>query len=119
VHEPPEGQAGVSFRWSFHLALLRLSGTYWLDDASDLTYKDSVPQHPVDGWRLSCKQQVPGSSPGASSKHRNCSTHLWCIAVLRRFRVEGRASGEASSVMAGAEVGGWSVLGRGRLGADV
>jgi hypothetical protein len=33
------------------------------------------------------------------------ATHPWCIAVLRRLRVERRANGEASSVMASAFVG--------------
>jgi hypothetical protein len=48
----------MSFRLSFHLALLGLTGAYWLDDPPDLACKDSSRQHPVDGCPLSCKQQV-------------------------------------------------------------
>jgi hypothetical protein len=58
----------MSFRLSFHLALLGLTGAYWLDDPPDLTCQNSTRQHPPDGCCLSCKQQVPGSSPGASSQ---------------------------------------------------
>jgi hypothetical protein len=50
-------------RWSFRQALLGLTAAYWLDDLPDLSCKDSTRQHTVDGPRLSCKQQVPGSSP--------------------------------------------------------
>ena len=38
-------------------------GARWLDDPSDPSCKNSTPQHTVDGPRLSCKQQVGGSSP--------------------------------------------------------
>ena len=48
----------MSFRLSFHLALLGLSETYWLDDPPDLSCKDSSRQHAVDGSLLSCKQQA-------------------------------------------------------------
>jgi hypothetical protein len=54
---------------SFHLAPLGLSGAHWLDDPSDVSCKESTRQHGVDGWPLSCKQQVEGSSPIASSQH--------------------------------------------------
>jgi len=102
-----------------------------------LDLQGSTRHYAVDGCPLSCKQQVGGSSPSASSgtARSGCwrarlgsppaspplerATQPWCVAVLRRLRVESRASGEASSVMAGAEVGGWSVLGRGCLGAGV
>jgi hypothetical protein len=43
--------------------------------------------------------------------------HLGCTAVLGRFRVERRADWEASSVMAGAEIGGLGDAGWWRLGA--
>jgi hypothetical protein len=62
---------GMSFSLSFHQPLLGPSGAHWLDDASDLSCKDSTGQYAVDGPLLSCKQQVPGSSPGASSKSRS------------------------------------------------
>jgi hypothetical protein len=48
----------MSFFLSFHLALLGLSVAYWLDDAPDLSCKDSTRQHPTDGCPLSCKQQA-------------------------------------------------------------
>jgi hypothetical protein len=41
-------------------------------------------------------------------------THPWCIALLRRLRVEGRASGEASSVMARACAWALEMVARGR-----
>jgi hypothetical protein len=48
----------MSFRVSFHPALLGPTGAYWLDDPSDLSCKDSTGQHAVDDLLLSCKQQV-------------------------------------------------------------
>ena len=60
----------LSFRLSFHQALLGPTGAHWLDDLSDLSCKDSTRQHPVDDPLLSCKQQVGGSSPPASSQNR-------------------------------------------------
>jgi hypothetical protein len=60
----------MSFWLSFHLPLLGPTGAYWLDDPPDLSCQDSTRQHPVDGSRLSCKQQVGGSSPPASSHKR-------------------------------------------------
>jgi hypothetical protein len=47
----------MSFRLSFHLALLGLSGPQWLDNPPDLSCQDSTRQHAVDDSRLSCKQQ--------------------------------------------------------------
>ena len=58
----------MSFRLSFHQALLGPTGAHWLDTASDLSCKDSTGQYAVDDPLLSCKQQVGGSSPPASSK---------------------------------------------------
>jgi hypothetical protein len=60
----------MSFRLSFHLALLGPSGAYWLDAPPDLSCKDSTRQHAVDDPLLSCKQQVGGWSPAASSQNR-------------------------------------------------
>ena len=54
----------MSFSMSFHLPLLGPTGAYWLDTASDLSCKESTGQYAVDDPLLSCKQQVPGSSPG-------------------------------------------------------
>jgi nitroreductase len=48
---------------SFHLALLDVRGAHRLDDPPDLTCKEITRQHAVDDPLLSCKQQVPGSSP--------------------------------------------------------
>jgi hypothetical protein len=57
----------MSFFLSFHLVLLGPTGAHWLDDPPDLSCKDSTGQHSTHGWLLSCKQQVGGSSPPASS----------------------------------------------------
>jgi len=46
----------MSFRMSFHLAPLGLTGAHWLDDPSDLSCKDSTGQHATDDPRLSCNQ---------------------------------------------------------------
>jgi hypothetical protein len=59
----------TSFRLSFHQGLLRPTGTHWLDDPPDASCKHSTRQHAVDGSLLSCKQQVGGSSPPASSQN--------------------------------------------------
>ena len=48
----------MSFRLSFHLALLGPTGAYWLDDAPDLSCQDTIRQHAMDGPRLSCKQPL-------------------------------------------------------------
>ena len=53
----------MSFFLSFHLTLLGPTGAHWLDDPPDLTCKDSTGQHAADDPRLSCEQQVGGSSP--------------------------------------------------------
>jgi hypothetical protein len=71
---------GMSFSLSFHQPLLGPSGAHWLDDASDLSCKESTGQYAVDGPLLSCKQQVPGSSPGASSQHRRSRACSPCLA---------------------------------------
>ena len=52
----------MSFWLSFHLPLLGPTEAHWLDDPPDLSSQDSTQQHPVDDPRLSCKQQVAGSS---------------------------------------------------------
>jgi hypothetical protein len=58
----------MSFPMSFHQAPLGPTGAHWLDDAPDLSCKESTRQYAVDGPLLSCKQQPPASSSGASSK---------------------------------------------------
>jgi hypothetical protein len=60
----------MSFRLSFHQALLDLTGAHWLDDLPDVSCKGRTRQYAVDGSPLSCKQQVGGSSPPASSQNR-------------------------------------------------
>ena len=60
----------MSFWLSFHQALLGPTGAHWLDNPPDLSSKDSTLQYAVDGPLLSCKQQVGGSSPPASSQNR-------------------------------------------------
>jgi hypothetical protein len=57
----------MSFRLSFHLPLLGPTGAHWLDDPPDLSCQESTRQYAVDDDQLSCKQQVGGSSPPASS----------------------------------------------------
>jgi hypothetical protein len=71
---------GMSFSLSFHQALLGLTGAHWLDDLADVSCKDSTRQHAVDDPLLSCKQQVPGSSPGASSKNGRSQACSTCLA---------------------------------------
>ena len=41
-----------------------------MDGPPNLTCQDSTRQHAVDGCPLSCKQQVGGSGPPASSQNR-------------------------------------------------
>jgi hypothetical protein len=38
----------MSFRLSFHLAPLGLTGAHWLDDPPDVSCQDSTRQYPVD-----------------------------------------------------------------------
>jgi predicted lipoprotein with Yx(FWY)xxD motif len=68
----------MSFRLSFHLAPLDATEPHQPDGAADLSCEDGTRQHATDGCPLSCKQQVGGSSPGASSKDAEC---------LRRMRI--------------------------------
>jgi hypothetical protein len=44
----------MSFRLSFHLLPLGPTGAHWLDDPSDVSCKDRIGQHAVDGSLLSC-----------------------------------------------------------------
>jgi hypothetical protein len=57
----------MSFHLSFHTASLGPTGAHWLDDPSDVSCKEDTGQHALDDPLLSCKQQVGGSSPPASS----------------------------------------------------
>ena len=71
--------AGMSFRLSFHLALLSPTGAHWLDRPPDTSCKDSTRRYAVDDPRLSCKQQVGGSSPPPTPNtagHRLSWSHL-------------------------------------------
>jgi hypothetical protein len=53
--------AYVSFRLSFHQALLGPIGAHWLDDPPDVSCKDSTGQQAVDGPLLSCNNRFgPG-----------------------------------------------------------
>lgn len=45
----PVEQPAMSFRLSFHLALLGPTGAYWLDDPPDLSCKETTRQHAVGG----------------------------------------------------------------------
>ena len=51
---------------SFHQALLGPTGAYWLDDLSDVSFKESTRQYAVDDSLLSRKQQVGLESPNSS-----------------------------------------------------
>jgi hypothetical protein len=55
-------KARRSFRWSFHQGTRGVTERYLLDDAYDLSCKDSTCQHALDGCLLSCKQQAPASA---------------------------------------------------------
>jgi len=48
------GRRELSFPMSFHQALLRPTGAYWLDGPPDLSCQDSTRQHAVDDPLLSC-----------------------------------------------------------------
>jgi hypothetical protein len=48
----------MSFCLSFHQALLGPTGAHWLDDPPDLSCKERTGRHAVDGWPLSCKQEL-------------------------------------------------------------
>jgi hypothetical protein len=45
----------MSFSMSFHLPLLDPTGAYWLDDAPDVSCKETTRRHAVDDCQLSCK----------------------------------------------------------------
>ena len=69
--KPERRRAPLSFRLSFHPALLGRTGACWLDDPPDVTCKDSTRQDAVDDWRLSCNSRfrvrVPAPAPGTAS----------------------------------------------------
>jgi hypothetical protein len=46
----------MSFRLSFHLALLEPTGAHWLDGPPDVSCKVTTHQHAVDDPLLSCKR---------------------------------------------------------------
>jgi hypothetical protein len=63
--------SAMSFCLSFHLPLLGPTGAHWLDDPQDLSCKDSIRQHAMDGWPLSCNSRlvrVPASSHNGRSQ---------------------------------------------------
>ncbi len=74
-------QAG-SFHWSFHLALLSLTGAHLLDGPPDLSCKGSTGQYAVDGPLLSCNS-VPARErslvPGADDR---VVLHSWPAIVV-------------------------------------
>jgi ArsR family transcriptional regulator, cadmium/lead-responsive transcriptional repressor len=63
-----------------------------------MTCKESTRQHAVDGPRLSCEQQVGGSSPPASSKRG------WSEAPLRRALIQAGLYYLAMSTMLASDV---------------
>jgi hypothetical protein len=66
----------MSFPLSLHQGPLGSTGAYWLDDPPDLNCKDSTRQHAVDDARLSCTQQVGGSSPPSDTTNTPTELHL-------------------------------------------
>src|SRR4029450_12771506 len=67
ANRPRRPDPSVSFRLSFHQGLLAPTGAHWLDNASDLSCKDSTRQHSVDDPLLSCKQAHPPDRPAAEN----------------------------------------------------
>jgi hypothetical protein len=53
----------MSFRLSFHQALLSPSGAYWLDSAPDLSCQDSTQEHGLDDPLLSCNSRLGYDAP--------------------------------------------------------
>jgi hypothetical protein len=47
-----------SFHWSLHLALPGMTEPHQLNDGPDLSCKDSMGQHAVDGSLLSCNGRL-------------------------------------------------------------
>ena len=68
-------------------ALLRPTGTYRLDDPSDLTCKDGTGQHPMDDPLLSWKQQ---STPDI----RRCLKRAIARQLFKLLERHGRSEAE-------------------------
>src|SRR5918994_1301208 len=90
VGNPPSNTYGsVGWVGVDMLPPLGPTGAHSLDDQSALRSKDGTRQYPRDGPLLSCKQQVGGSSPPASSQNgrsQACRTCLACRMSFRRAR---------------------------------
>src|SRR5215216_4883209 len=61
----------MSFRLSFHQALLGLSGAHWLDDPPDLSCQDSTGQHAVDDPLPSCNSRSGVRAPRQLPKQQD------------------------------------------------
>jgi hypothetical protein len=59
-----------------------------LDDPSNVSCKESTQQYPVDDPLLSCKQQVGGSSPPASSQNGRSQAYSLTLVGCRSFRCQ-------------------------------
>jgi hypothetical protein len=81
----------MSFWLSFHRVLLAPTGAHWLDDAPDVSCQDSTCQYAVDDPRLSCKQQVVGSSlAGTKSADQAWSLVAVIVSVMPIIPLPGR-----------------------------
>jgi hypothetical protein len=78
--ERREKLLAMSFRLSFHQAILDLSGAHWPDDPPDLSCQYGTRQYALDDARLSCKLQVGGSSPPPAPK--TAAQRLALLALL-------------------------------------
>jgi hypothetical protein len=80
----------MSFRLSFHLALLGPTGAHWLDDPPDLSCKENTRQHAVDDPRLSCRQLLrrwpiaasEGRQPEPPARAAQIDRHSRPVAVV-------------------------------------
>jgi hypothetical protein len=75
----PVEQPAMSFRLSFHLALLERTGAYWLDDPPDLSCQDSTRQHPVDDPLLSCNPLRATRGRGSSACQSASCHQMECL----------------------------------------
>jgi hypothetical protein len=71
----------LSFRLSFHQALLGPTGAHWLDDPPDLSCQDSTQEDAVDGPLLSCNP-LPACSDRWQSVWQSTSRNHMDLLVL-------------------------------------
>src|SRR5215212_12008605 len=86
---------------SVHQAVPDSTPVIWLESVPDLSCKESTGRHTTDDPLLSCKQQVGGSSPPASSQR--CRSQACALAY--GFPVLGARAIAARRVLVGAPGG--------------